>query len=169
VQQKETINYGDFADIARIPRIGRLLAIDPGTKRIGVAVCDPDRLVCRPLQVLETSSWKKLLLAIKALLNEFDAKALVIGLPLESNGDESEMSLKARKMAANFQLSLDVPIFLQDERVTSYEAKGRLWSSGTDTRSARNHVDSEAAALILGDFLDRIKAAGLETTSGQGS
>ena len=169
MQQKETINYGDFADITRIPPLGRLVAIDPGTKRVGLAVCDPDRLVCRPLQVLERSSWKKLLLKIRAVLNEFDAKALVIGLPLESNGDESAMSLEARKMAAKFQLSLDIPVFLQDERVTSYEAKGRLWLSGTDPRSARTEVDGEAAALILGDFLDRIKSAGLETTSEPGS
>jgi putative Holliday junction resolvase len=169
VQQKETINYGDFADITRIPTFGRLVAIDPGTKRVGLAVCDPDRLVCRTLPVLERSSWKKLLSEIRAVLNEFDAKALVIGLPLESNGDESKMSLEARKMAVNFELSLDIPVFLQDERVTSYEAKGRLWSSGTDPRSAQTEVDSEAAALILGDFLDRIKPAGLGTISDSGS
>jgi hypothetical protein len=102
VQQKETINYGDFADITRIPPLGRLVAIDPGTKRVGLAVCDPDRFVCRPLPVIERSSWKKLLSEIRAVLNEFDAKALVIGLPLESNGDESEMSLEARKMAQSF-------------------------------------------------------------------
>jgi putative Holliday junction resolvase len=168
VQQKETINYGDFADITRISPSGRMVAIDPGTKRVGVAVCDPDRLVCRPLPLIKRSSWKKLLSEIRAVLNEFDAKALVIGLPLESNGHESQMSLEARKMAVNFQLSLDIPVFLQDERVTSYEAKGRLWSSGTDPRLARNEVDSEAAALILGDFLDRINPDGREITSEQG-
>lgn len=169
MQQKETINYGDFADITGFPRSGRLLAIDPGTKRVGVAICDPDRLVCSPLPVIKRSSWKKLLSDVRAVLNDFDAKALVIGLPLESNGDESKMSLEARRMATKFQLSLDIPVFLQDERVTSYEAKGRLWSAGNDPRSARTDVDSEAAALILGDFLDRIKSSGLETTSEQGS
>ncbi|MFL6469044.1 MAG: Holliday junction resolvase RuvX [Pyrinomonadaceae bacterium] len=158
MQQKETINYGDFADITLVPARGRIVAIDPGTKRVGVAVSDENRLVSRPLQVIDRTSWKKLLSEIRAVLNEFDAKALVIGLPLETNGEESAMSLEAREMARKFQLSLNIPIFLQDERVTSYEAKSRLWSAGIDRKTARKSVDGEAAVVILNDFLERISA-----------
>jgi putative Holliday junction resolvase len=81
---------------------------------------------------------------------------LVIGLPLESDGSESEMSLRARDMARKFSLSLDIPVFLQDERVTSYEARGRLWEKGVGADRTVEFVDSEAATIILSDFLDRL-------------
>jgi putative Holliday junction resolvase len=154
VQDKETANSGPVADVSRVPQEGRILAIDPGTKRIGVAVSDELRVTTRPLPVIQRESWKKLLQNIKQTIADYDAKAVVIGLPLESDGSESEMSVLARQWARKFGLSLDVPVFLQDERVTSYEAKGRLWSRGHDTVEARGLVDSEAAAIILADFLD---------------
>jgi len=139
-----------------VPAVGRILAIDPGTKRCGVAVCDELRVTTRPLDVIQRTNWKKLLSNIKNLISEFDAAALVIGLPLESDGAESEMSAEARRMARNFALSLDVPVFLQDERVTSYEAKSRLWEQGKTVKESRALVDSESASIILADFLDRI-------------
>ena len=156
MQQKETTNPAGLADVSDVPSAGRILAIDTGTKRCGVAVCDELRVTTRPLAVIERSSWKKLLTNIKDLISEFDAKALVIGLPLESDGSESEMSTEARRMARNFALSLDVPVFLQDERVTSYEAKSRLWEQGKTVKESRRLVDSEAASIILADFLDRL-------------
>ena len=155
MQEKETINYGDFADLRRLSGHGRLVSLDPGMKRIGVAVSDENRVVCRPLPVIERTSWKKLLTHIHTILHEFDAKALVIGLPLESNGNESEMSKYARDIARKFSLSLNIPVFLQDERVTSYEAKSRIWKSGSNSSDLRSVVDSEAAAIILSDFIDR--------------
>ena len=155
MQEQETINYGDFADLSRLSDSGRLIAIDLGTKRIGIAVSDETRKVSRPLPVIERSSWKKLLSQIQAILQEFDAKALIIGLPLESNGNESEMSMYAREIARKFSLSLNIPVFLQDERVTSYEAKSRLWQSGKNDVDVRAVVDSEAATIILSDFIDR--------------
>src|SRR5207244_1725648 len=108
------------------------------------------------LDTITLESWKKLLTRVKELIAEFDAKALVLGLPLESDGSESEMSLKSREMARKFSLSLDIPVVLQDERVISYEAKGRLWAHGIDTKNNRGLVDSEAAAIILADLLDRL-------------
>lgn len=92
---------------------------------------------------------------VKRIVSEFDAKAVVIGLPLESDGTESDMSAEARRLARNFALSLDVPVFLQDERVTSYEAKSRLWEQGKSIKETRALMDSEAAAIILSDFLGR--------------
>lgn len=132
------------------------MALDPGTKRVGVAICDEMRFTTRPLELIERKSWKKLLTEVKNILAEYDAKALVIGLPLESDGGESTMSAEARDMARKFSLSLDVPVFLQDERVTSYAAKSNLWSRGVGLKESRRLVDSEAAAIILSDFLSRL-------------
>ncbi len=156
MQQNKTTNPDELADLSQIAATGRILAIDPGTKRCGVAVCDELRVTTRPLPMIERKSWKKLLVHIKDLVSEFDAKALVIGLPLESDGTESEMSAEARRMARNFALSLEIPVFLQDERVTSYEAKSRLWKQGKTLDETRKMVDSEAATIILSDFLARI-------------
>lgn len=156
MQENKTTNDDGLAELFQVPAAGRILAIDPGTKRCGVAVCDEMRITTRPLDVIERKSWKKLLLHIKDLINEFDAKALVIGLPLKTDGTESEMSTEARRLARNFSLSLEIPVFLQDERVTSYEAKSRLWEQGKTLKETRKLVDSEAAAIILSDFLSRL-------------
>lgn len=159
MQEKDTTNQATLTDVFDVPGHGRVIALDPGTKRIGVAVCDNLRVTTRPLPRLLRTSWKKMLLQVKNIIEEFDAKALVIGLPLESDGTESTMSQEARRMADNFSLSLNIPVFFQDERVTSYDAKARLWQSGKDLRETRDLVDSEAAAIILSDFLDRIPSS----------
>ena len=157
MQQKEITNQGELTDLSTVPAEGRIVALDPGTKRVGVAVCDELRVTTRPLPFITRKSWKKLLLEVKNILAELDAKAMVIGLPLRSDGGESEMSEEARSMARRLSLSLDIPVYLQDERVTSYEAKSRLWQRGLDLKEARSQVDSEAAAIILSDFLDRLE------------
>ena len=157
MQQKETTNKDAFTDVSVIPAEGRIIAIDPGTKRCGIAVCDELRITTRPLKVIARTSWKKLLSSVKEIVSEYDAKALVMGLPLESDGSESEMSAEARRLARNLALSLDIPVVLQDERATSYEAKSNLWRRGTTLKETRGLVDSEAAAIILSDLLDRLR------------
>lgn len=159
MQQKDITNQTPFTDVSEVPTKGRIIALDPGTKRIGVAVCDELRATTRALSRISRTSWKKLLLQVKDIIEEFDAEALVIGLPLESDGTESTMSQEARRMAKNFSLSLKIPVFLQDERVTSYDAKSRLWKAGKDLRETQNLVDGEAAAIILSDFLDRFASS----------
>ena len=132
------------------------MSLDLGTKWIGVAVSDELQILTRPVRTITRTSWKKTLLLVKDILNEFDAVALVIGLPYNFDGSESEMSAEARRLARSFSLSLDIPIFLQDERSTSYEAKSRLWGQGKTLKESRRLVDSEAASIILADFLDRL-------------
>jgi putative Holliday junction resolvase len=157
VQQKETFNQAQFADFSLCPAKGRILALDPGTKRVGTAVCDESQTIVRASKTIERTNWKKFLKQIINLIADFDAVALVIGLPLESDGAESEMSQEARRLARNFSLSLDIPVFLQDERLSSFEAKGRLWELGFDNEKVYDQVDSEAAAVILEAFLETKK------------
>ncbi len=148
-------NQKDFTDVFRAPETGRLLALDLGMKHIGVAVSDELQFTVRPICVIERKSWKKVLKQVIAFLDEFDAVGLVLGLPLNTDDSESEMSLEARRLARNFSLSVNVPIFLQDERLTSYEAKGYLTKLGLSEKEIWERVDSEAAAIILSDFLMR--------------
>lgn len=156
MQQIESPKSGDLTDISGVPANGRIVALDPGTKRVGAAVCDENRVVTRPLTVLQRTSWKKLLAQVKDILAEFDAAALVVGLPYNFDGTESDMTREAREMARKFSLSVEVPVYLQDERATTYEARGRLWNVGIEGEKMRSVLDSEAASIILGDFLDRL-------------
>jgi putative Holliday junction resolvase len=153
VQEKQTTNPEDFTNVSRAPRSGRLLALDLGMKHVGVAVSDDLQFTVRPVCVLERKGWKKFLKQINAFLAEFDAVGLVLGLPYNTDGSESEMSLEARRLARNFSLSVNVPVFLHDERLTSYEAKGYLTKLGLSEKEIWDRVDSEAAAIILSDFL----------------
>ncbi|MEO8042339.1 MAG: Holliday junction resolvase RuvX [Acidobacteriota bacterium] len=156
MQQKETSNLRDLTDISGLSEAGRIVAIDPGTKRVGVAVCDETRVLATPLPGIQRTSWKKLLVQIKNTLAEFDAVALVVGLPYNFDGTESEMTTEARAMARKFELSVPVTVYLQDERATTYEARGRLWNAGLEGAAMRRALDSEAASIILTDFLTRI-------------
>ena len=154
MQEKETFNPAEFTDLTHAPEKGRIVALDPGTKKVGVAVCDELQIAVRPVCVVERKSWKKFLKQTIELLADLDAVALVIGLPYNTDGSESEMSREARRLARNFSLSLDIPVFLQDERLSSYEAKGLLWKHGFSEKEVRKRVDSEAAVIILRDFLE---------------
>ena len=153
MQDQQTTNPEDFTDVFRAPFQGRLLALDLGMKHIGVAVSDELQFTVRAVATIERRSWKKLLLQITAYLDEFDAVGLVLGLPLETDGTESEMSAEARRLARNFSLSVKVPVFLHDERLTSYEAKGYLKKLGLSVEEIWDRVDAEAAAIILSDFI----------------
>ena len=153
VQYKENAND---PTISAISDRGRIVALDPGTKRVGVAVSDDLRLIATPKPAIPRRSWKKLLQEVETVIAKFDAVALVIGLPLNTDGSESSMSAEARNMAAKFQASVNIPVFLEDERVTSYEARKRLWDRGVSLDETKKFIDSEAAAIILTDFLERL-------------
>jgi putative Holliday junction resolvase len=132
---------------------GRLLALDLGHKRVGVAVSDELQITVRPLAPLRRTSWKRLLRAVAEAVESFDARALVIGLPLRLDGTAGDAATEAARLARNFRLSLGVPVFLQDERLTSVEAEQELRAAGLDASNRRELLDSESAAIILRDFI----------------
>ena len=132
---------------------GRLLAIDLGAKRVGVAVSDELGITVRPVTTLERHSWKKLLLSIIEQIEALEARGLVVGLPLNIDGSEGPAAAEARRIAAKFELSIKIPVYLQDERLTSEEAKSRL--QDIQKRERAGVIDSAAAAIILQDFIDR--------------
>jgi putative Holliday junction resolvase len=151
VQQEQTPNHEDFSGISQ----GRLLALDLGTKRIGVAVTDELQLTARPLIAINRRSWKELLNDVAMLIESFDAAALVLGLPSNIDGSPSAIGAEVHRLARNFRASLKVPVFLQDERLTTRTAHDNLRQRGLRGREFRKFVDSEAATIILEDFLDR--------------
>lgn len=132
---------------------GPILALDLGQKRIGVAVSDELLISITRLNPLRRSSWKHLLGDVCALILRFDAQTLVIGLPLRLNGSSGSAALNVRRMADKFALSLQIPVFLEDERLTSAEAEQYLRAEGHKPKEILALVDSESAAIILRDFI----------------
>lgn len=154
MQEKESPNPAPFADIFRIPEAGRIVSLDIGTRNVGVAVCDEIQMTARPVRTIKRTNWKALLGAVREILSEFDAVGLVLGLPLSFDGSDNDFADEVRRLARNFSLSLAVPVALYDERVSSIEARERLHGRGYALSEIFERVDSEAAAVILGDFLE---------------
>ena len=130
-----------------------VLALDLGSKSVGAAVSDDLLITIRRLNPIKRSSWKHLLINVRDLIERFDAKTLVIGLPLALDGGRTNAALDVERVAKNFVRSLHLPVYLQDERLTSVEATQTLRQAGHSAVEIRKLVDGEAAALILRDFL----------------
>ena len=138
-----------FADSISSP----VLALDLGAKRVGVAVSDALAISISRLDSVERTNWKQLLRDVSNLIRRFDAKTLVIGLPLRLDGSAGDAAASARRIAQNFARSLEIPVYLQDERLTSREAEENLREAGSARKELAARIDSESAALVLRDFL----------------
>lgn len=134
--------------------IGPILALDLGEKLVGAAISDERLVTTKRLPPLKRSNWKKLLQDIRDLVERFDAETIVVGLPLRLDGTEGDAAQNVRRLAENLAKSIDVPVYLQDERLTSFEAIENLKAEGLKPDEIPALVDGEAAATILRDFLD---------------
>ena len=138
---------------------GRVLAIDMGSKRVGLAVSDELRLTVRALPALPRTPWKRLLSSLAELCEQFDVQSIVLGLPLRLDGTEGDAAQEVRRVARNLELSLKLPLFFQDERLTSKDAESSLRKRGLSADEISDRIDSEAASIILSDFLEGHKRA----------
>ncbi len=131
----------------------RYLALDLGGKRIGVAVGSDASGLARPLTIFKHRSRHEDFARVAALMVETGAEALVVGLPLNMDGSRGPQALWVESYAQELADHLDVPLFFQDERLTSEEAAAILAASGRRRRDRA--LDDVAAAVILQDFLNR--------------
>jgi putative Holliday junction resolvase len=136
---------------------GPVLALDLGEKYVGAAISDDRLVTIKRLPTLKRSNWKQLLREVEALVKRFDAQTLVIGLPLRLDGSTGSAADNATRLAGNFSKSIKVPVYLQDERLTSHEARLDLLAAGRKDAEISRLIDSESAALILRDFLHSTK------------
>ena len=133
---------------------GPVLALDLGEKLVGVAISDERLVTTKRLTPLKRSNWKRLLQDVRQLVEHFDARMIVVGLPLRLDGTDGDAAKNARRVAANLAKSIDLPVYLQDERLTSLEAMDNLKAEGVKPDEIPDLVDGEAAVIILRDFLD---------------
>ena len=108
-----------------------VVALDLGQKRVGVAVSDSLAISITSLPALPRSNWKQLLKDVVHLIQRFDAKTVVIGLPLRLNGSSGDAAIAAAHTAEKFARSLEVRVYLQDERLSSVAAEENLRDAGT--------------------------------------
>ena len=134
--------------------IGPILALDLGQKLVGAAISDERLVTIKRLTPLERSNWKKLLQDVRYLIERFDAQTIVVGLPLRLDGSEGDAAKDVHRMAGNLARSINLPVYLQDERLTSVEAMENLKAEGCKPEEIPALIDGEAAAMILRDFLD---------------
>ena len=134
--------------------VGPILALDLGEKLVGAAISDERLVTTKRLPPLKRSNWKKLLQDVRGLVEHFDARIIVVGLPLRLDGTDGDAAKNARRIAANLAKSIDLPVYLQDERLTSLEAMANLKAEGLKPDEIPGLIDGEAAATILRDFLD---------------
>jgi putative Holliday junction resolvase len=104
---------------------GRLVALDLGAKRVGVAVSDELQIAVTPLPFIERRSWKDLLRRVAVIIEGYDARGLVIGLPLSLDGSDGEAAQEARRLAENFRRSLNVPCLLAGRAADNFCRRGK--------------------------------------------
>jgi len=140
--------------MAQTRRPGRVLGLDLGDARIGVAISDDERRLAVPLGTVRTGPPADLR-AIADLVREHDVTVVVVGLPLTMSGVGGTQAAHAERFAEALRAILDVPVELQDERLSTVEAERSLREAGLTGRSRRAVVDRSAATVILQAWLDR--------------
>ena len=145
----------------------KMLALDIGEKRVGIASGDTDAGIAMPVSVLSTSDVLSNSRGFQHLIQEQEPELLLAGLPLSLSGQENSQAETVRKFAENIAEMLNLPLVYQDERLSSVEAKRYFREAGYTERQMRGRIDMLAASLTLQAYLDSQQLNGLETPKGE--
>ena len=136
---------------------GRILAVDPGRRRIGLAISDPDRILASPLKVIDLKKVSNPVVKIHSIINEYgDVNLVIVGNPVSLDGEETPGSKLAKELANRMQLELgdNIKVILWDERLSTVVAQELLHQAGKSARKQKGIIDAAAAAVILQSYLD---------------
>lgn len=133
---------------------GRILAVDYGSKRVGIALSDPLKLFAKPYTVLENTGREAVLQGIKDIIAKQTVEYLVLGMPFAIDGSHSPKTTETEAFGDFLKESLDLPVLKWDERYSSAEAEAELKKMGKSWQEARKLVDAMAAAMILKSYLE---------------
>lgn len=132
----------------------RVLALDVGGRRIGVAVSDPLRILARSVGVVEYKSTAEGVAAVVDLVREWDVSTIVVGDPRSMDGTIGQQAREVEAFVAELEQALRVSVVLWDERLSTVSAARFLHEQGLDARAQRSRIDAAAAAVILQDYLN---------------
>ena len=135
----------------------RLLGIDLGTKRIGIAISDYNQKIATPLQTLEKSKQGKLIDELESIIEEYDIKGIIIGNPINMDGTYGKSSQSANDIANNISNKIDIPVSLWDERLSTVGAFNLSSELDINVSKREKDIDKFAAAFILQGALDFIQ------------
>jgi len=137
----------------------RILGLDVGRRRVGLAISDPSGTLARPLKTLQVTDADLIEVVsseVLRLAGEDDGVAMVVvGLPRRLDGSPSEQTVAVEAFVEALRVRLSIPVACEDERLSSREAESRLAVSERDWRKRKANLDAAAAAVILQDFIDR--------------
>ena len=142
-------------DLTDLPKSGPLIGIDPGSKTLGIAASDGLRLIASPVETIKRTKLKNDLKRLFELYDERGAAGLVVGLPLNMDGSEGPRAQSARALVRNIVQTRDVPVALQDERMSSAQAERAMLEADL-SRARRELIDASAASVILQTAIDRL-------------
>ncbi len=132
----------------------RVLAIDHGTKRMGIAVSDELGILAHPLEFISADPFDKFLTRLKEILGEREIEQVLVGMPRNMDGSYGPQALKVQDFVAVLKKSILQPIKTWDERLTTVQAVGALRASGKKAKQQKEKVDAAAAAVLLQGYLD---------------
>ena len=135
----------------------RVLGLDVGTKRTGVALSDETKLLASPLTVIEAKNKKIWTDSIKKLVSEHEVESVVVGLPLNHHGEEGEDAKNIRIYIALLQEQLAVPVIEWDERFTTAQAERTLIHADVSRQNRKQIIDKVAASILLQSYLDSLR------------
>jgi putative Holliday junction resolvase len=135
----------------------RILAVDPGTKRVGLALSDPSGTIATALATVEAEPSSTLAARLAAIAKEHEAQRVIVGLPRRLDGSRGPEAASAERLAAEIRAAVRLPVETVDERLTTAAAERSLIEGGVSREKRRQAIDRVAATILLQSHLDRRK------------
>jgi len=141
----------------KIDKKSRLLGVDPGKKRIGIAISDENKIIATPYTTIIKNNFSEFLIQINKIIRENNIKGIVIGNPINLDGSLSQSSQSAKDLAINLSKNITIPITMWDERLSSRGAFNLFNDLNVNTTKKISKLDENSAAFILQGALDYLK------------
>ena len=132
----------------------RILALDHGSKRIGVAISDELQMIAQPLEFIPAEPFAQFLARLKEILRDKSVEMILVGLPRNMDGSYGPAALKVQEFVAILKETVGIPLKTWDERLTSSQANRFLIEAGVRRDQRKQKVDKTAAAILLQSYLD---------------
>ena len=141
----------------KIDKSSRLLGIDPGKKRVGIAITDSNKIIATPLSTLNKGAFSVFLKELNKIINEYDIRGIIIGNPLNMDGSKSSSTQSANDFAVLISKKVSLPVALWDERLSTSAAYNLSRSLDVNASKIKKKIDQNAAAFMLQGAIDYIR------------
>ena len=138
----------------KIDKKSRLLGIDPGKKRVGIAICDENKIVATPYTTIIKNNFSTFLIQINKIISDNYIKGIIIGNPINMDGSPSQSSQSAKDLAINLSKNISIPVTMWDERLSSRGAFNLSNELNVNTSKKIRKLDENSATFILQGVLD---------------